>query len=178
MAERSDQELISACLDGDSRAYGLLVMRYQLPMYRTALAIVKDPDTARDIIQNGFIKTWEKLQSYNSEHRFYSWLYRIIINESLNHVRKNSKMELWKETGTDERTPFSIMAEKEEHQELYNAVALLDKDHRLVIQLRHFEELSYQEIADVLEIDENKVKSRLYSARMKLRELMVKGRTA
>lgn len=178
MGERSDQELISACLDGDSRAYGLLIARYQLPMYRTALAIVKDPDTARDIIQNGFIKTWEKLRSYNSDHRFYSWLYRIIINESLNHVRKNSKMELWKETDKDERTPFSIMAEKEEHQELYNAVAMLDKDHRLVIQLRHFEELGYQEIAEVLEIEENKVKSRLYSARMKLRELMTKGRTA
>ncbi len=176
MAELSDQVLVVQCLNGDSGAFDQLVLRYQLPMYRTALGIVKDADAARDITQNGLVKSWEKLGTYNSSHRFYSWLYRIIINESLNHIRNVRRMELVSSTQEDDQTPYQIMVDKEEHQKLYDAIAQLNEDQRIVLHLRHFEELSYQEIAEVLQIDEKRVKSRLFSARMKLRELLVESR--
>ncbi len=172
MSDKDDQELVSECLNGNNRAFDKLVLRYQLPMYRTALGIVKDPDAARDVVQNGFVKSWEKLATYDSKHRFYSWLYRIIINESLNHVRSARRQDLVTSPQEDDQTPFLIMVNKEEHQRLYDAIGQLGDDQRIVLHLRHFEELSYQEIAVVLEIDEKKVKSRLFSARMKLRELL------
>ncbi len=175
MAGKSDQELVVECLNGDNGAFDQLVLRYQLPMYRTALGIVKDPDTARDIIQIGFVKSWEKLASYNSSHQFYSWLYRIIINESLNHIRSARKMELVSSSQEDDQTPYLIMVDKEEHRRLHEAIAQLGDDQRIVLQLRHFEELSYRDIAEVLEMDEKKVKSRLFSARMKLREILVQA---
>ncbi len=172
MADENDLELVLQCLNGDNGAFDHLVMRYQLPMYRTALGIVKDKYAAKDIIQNGFIKSWEKLHTFNTGKKFYSWLYKIMINESLNYLRNTRKGEMLSPSLQDDHTPFQIMVAKEESRQLYDSMALLSKDQRIVIQLRHFEELSYQEIADILEIDEKKVKSRLFSARMKLRELL------
>ncbi|TVQ02859.1 MAG: RNA polymerase sigma factor [Balneolaceae bacterium] len=172
MTELSDQELVARSINGDNSAFDQLVMRYQLAMYRTALSIVQDSDIAKDVTQIGFIKSWEKLHTYNVNYRFYSWLYRIIINESLNHNRSSKKMELLSSNQKQTETPHSKLEEKEDHRKLYDSIELLTTDQKIVIHLRHFEELSYREIADILEIDEKTVKSRLYGARMKLREIL------
>lgn len=173
MGELSDLELVNQCLNGNNEAFDQLVLRYQLPMYRTALSIIQNPDMARDIAQNGFIKSWEKLDTYNSKYRFYSWLYKIIINESLNAKRGLQQTETLISEENNDQTPFQDLVEKEQKEKLHRAINLLSKDQKIVIHLRHFEELSYSEISDVLEIEEKTVKSRLYSARMKLRELMI-----
>lgn len=170
MAGASDKELVKQCLQGNNSAFDELVDRYQLTMYRTALSIVKDTETAKDVTQNGFIKSWEKLDSYNSDYKFYSWLYRIIMNEALNKVRSEKSTENISSTETDGDTPFHKVIRKEENRQLYEAIEALDEKFSSVIYLRHFEELSYKDIAEVLDIDEKKVKSRLYGARMKLRE--------
>ncbi len=172
MADLSDQELVTMTLNGDNSAFDQLVMRYQLAMYRTALSIVQDADIAKDVTQNGFIKSWEKLHTYNVNYRFYSWLYRIIINESLNHNRGSKKMELLSSKHNHPETPHTKLEQKEGNQKLYASIEMLTSDQKIVIHLRHFEDLSYREIADILEIDEKTVKSRLYSARMKLREIL------
>lgn len=171
MVRASDNELVDQCLLGDNRAFDLLVERYQLTMYRTVLSIVKDPNLAKDVTQNGFIKSWEKLALFDSKYKFYSWLYRIIINEALNEVRDQKNFESFSTTQSDGISPIYQMIKKEENRQLYQAIENLDTIYRSVIYLRHFEDLSYREIAEILEIDENKVKSRLYSARMKLREI-------
>lgn len=170
MTGASDKELVKKCLQGDNRAFDELVKRYQLTMYRTALSVVKDPDLAKDVTQNGFIKSWEKLHTYNTTYKFYSWLYRIIINEALNTVRSQDKDETVSSHQSDSKTPFQKIIRKEENKQLYRAIENLEQIFRSVIYLRHFEELSYKEISEVLDIDEKKVKSRLYGARMKLRE--------
>lgn len=172
MSEISDRDLVEKCLNGDNKAFDQLVIRYELPMYRTALQIVQDENLARDVIQNGFIKSWEKLHTYNSKYRFYSWLYKIIINESLNNKRSVRKMDALSPTEKSDETPYTNMVENEEREKLHKAIGLLTEDQKIVIHLRHFEELSYQEISDVLDIEEKTVKSRLYSARMKLREIL------
>jgi RNA polymerase sigma-70 factor, ECF subfamily len=172
MRELSDRDLVAQCLNGDNKAFDQLVLRYQLPMYRTALQIVQDESIARDVTQNGFIKSWEKLHTYNSKYRFYSWLYKIIINESLNKKRSFRKMDELSLTEKSDKTPYEQMVQNEERQKLQMAINSLTEDQKMVIHLRHFEELSYQEISDVLDIEEKTVKSRLYSARMKLREIL------
>ena len=170
MTGASDKELVEKCLDGNNRAFDELVDRYQLTMYRTALSIVKNQEVAKDVTQNGFIKSWEKLHTYDPAYKFYSWLYRIIINEALNKVRDEKITERISSNQKGDKTPFQKIIRKEENRKLYEAIEALDGKFRSVIYLRHFEELSYQEIADVLGIHEKKVKSRLYGARMKLRE--------
>ncbi len=161
------------CQNGNNGAYDILVSRYELTMYRTALAIVNDPDVAKDVTQNGFIKTWEKLHTFRSGGRFYSWLYKVIVNEALNQVRNVRRMEALDQSSRDDQTPYHQMVHAEDNRELYHAIARLNEDQKVVILLRHFEDHSYREIADILEIDEKTVKSRLFSARMKLRELLL-----
>ncbi|TVQ67888.1 MAG: RNA polymerase sigma factor [Balneolaceae bacterium] len=170
--QKSDQELVVECQNGNNGAYDILVSRYELIMYRTALAIVNDPDVAKDVTQNGFIKTWEKLHTFRSGSRFYSWLYRVIINEALNQVRNVRRMESLKQDSQDDQTPYHHMVNAEDNRELYSAIARLNEDQKVVLLLRHFEDHSYREIADILQIDEKTVKSRLFSARMKLRDLL------
>ena len=169
MGDRTDKELIEQCLEGDSSVFEVLVKRYQLQMFRTALGIVGNPDRARDVTQNGFIKAWEKLDSFDPRYPFVGWLYRIIVNESLNAVRDSSKLVSLSRSIADENTPYSQMVKTEEQLKVKKAIQQLKPDYRVVVLLRHFEELSYGEIADVLEIEEKTVKSRLYTARNQLR---------
>ncbi|CAN5254111.1 RNA polymerase sigma factor RpoE [soil metagenome] len=169
MAERSDYELVNQCLEGDNRAFDLLVQRYEVQMFRTAFGIVNDAELAKDITQAGFLRSWENLQTFNPKYKFYSWLYRIIINEALNMSRRQKKFQVLTLYKSDDETPYEVMTRKEENGSLMKAIESLPVDCKIVLQLRHFEELSYKEIADILNIETKTVKSRLYSARMQLR---------
>lgn len=165
-----DHKLVQQCLEGNRQAFDVLVNKYQLPMYRTALGIVNDVDTAKDVTQTGFIKCWENLSSYNPDYKFYSWLYRIMVNEALNSTRGKVYHSKLSDNQTSSVTPYLRLIKKEECKTIASAVNSLSQDYKLVIQLRHFEELSYKEIADVLDIEVKTVKSRLYTARMQLRD--------
>lgn len=176
MEEDNSRDLVNRCLLGDADAFGMLVTQYQFAMYNTVLRIVGDPDEAKDITQTAFIKAWEKLNTYKPEHRFFSWLYRIMINEALNSVRSAKvRMELKPDTvyvaPADEE-----MIRQEESDGISRAIGQLSPDYKAVILMRHFEDLSYREMSNILEIDEKTVKSRLYSARMKLRDLLAESR--
>lgn len=173
MTGASDKELVDLCLRGNNKAFDELVDRYEMTMYRTALSIVKDPAVAKDVTQNGFVKSWEKLDTYDPKYKFFSWLYRIISNEALNKVRGDNKTVSLLPNHSDGETPFIKIIRKEKNRQLYKAINSLDRKFSSVIYLRHFDELSYAEIAETLEIDEKKVKSRLYGARMKLRERLL-----
>lgn len=170
MESISDEELVRKSLEGESGAFDQLVYRYQVPMYRTVQSMITDPDEAKDVTQNGFVKAWEKLDTFNSDHRFFSWLYKIVINESLNSIRKQRNYANINPLHSDGSSPHIDLVSKEESRQIQNAIDSLSPSHRIVIQLRHFEELSYQEISDILEIELITVKSRLYSARMQLRD--------
>jgi RNA polymerase sigma-70 factor (ECF subfamily) len=170
MVETEDNKLIAMSLRGDNSAFDVLVKRYELQMYRTALGVVKDREAAKDVTQSGFIKCWKKLDGYNSKYKFYSWLYRIIVNEALNYVRDKKPHTNLRLHHTDGNNPFLMLQKKEENKGLVRAIEDLSTDYRIVIQLRHFEELPYKDIAHILNIEEKTVKSRLYSARIQLRE--------
>lgn len=172
MDDLTDIELVEECLEADDSAFEELVKRYQLPMYRTALGIVDKPDQAKDVTQKGFIKAWQKLESFDPEYRFFSWLYRIIVNEALNHIRGENNLVNLSSAVSNGKTPHKKVVQTEDKVQVQEAINKLKPNYKVVIHLRHFEELSYKEIANVLDIEAKTVKSRLYTARSNLRAIL------
>lgn len=166
---------VALCLKGDASAFEPIVARYQKVLFNVALRMLGDSEDARDVTQIAFIKAWEHLPSYDPTHRFFSWLYRIMVNESLNLIaRRRRQVPLDADVPSPERADRK--AESDELMErLRTALLALPRESREVLVLRHFSELSYQEIAWTLGIPEKTVKSRLFTARQRLGELFEGG---
>jgi RNA polymerase sigma-70 factor (ECF subfamily) len=171
MREQDDSEFVQQALEGKLESFEVLVERYQKTVYNLALRMVHDSDDAEDIAQTVFLKAFEHLRSYNSRYRFFSWLYRIAMNEALNVIRQKRKF-----TGLDQVREHAGPGEEFEAAELsrqvQDALMELAVEQRAVVVLRHYEGFSYTEIAQILSISEKKVKSRLFSARQILRDLL------
>jgi RNA polymerase sigma-70 factor (ECF subfamily) len=126
-----------------------------------------------DATQSAFVKAYEKLHTFDTTYRFFSWIYRIAINEALNLTRKRQSSavsELDSLLGPDD--PEQNTIDREAARYLYAALDGLSPEHRAVIVLKHLQGLSYRETAEILDIPEDRVKSRLFSARRKLRALL------
>jgi RNA polymerase sigma-70 factor, ECF subfamily len=164
--------LVNKCLQGETDAFDELVNHHQFAMYNTVLRIVGDVDDASDVTQAAFIKAWENLHNYKPEYRFFSWLYRIMVNEALNMVRSKRVHYELKLVNEQAEPADRELLMSEQNSDLGRAMDQLTPEYRAVIVMRHFEDLSYREMADILDIDEKTVKSRLYSARIKLREIL------
>jgi RNA polymerase sigma-70 factor, ECF subfamily len=173
MAEQDDAAVVQQTLAGNLRAYEAIVSRYQDAIYSLALRMVHDPDDAEDVSQTVFVKAFERLGTYDPNYRFFSWLYRIAMNESLNFLRQRKPYQRFGEMGRGEDVP-SDPPVADEAKELEAALRELTDDHRSVIVLKHLEGFSYVEIGRMLNITEKKVKSRLFSARQALRDVLVK----
>lgn len=175
MAEEDDAVQVALCLEGDASAFEPIVARYQKVLFNVALRMLGDAEDARDVTQVAFIKAWEHLASYDPSHRFFSWLYRIMVNESLNLIaRRRRQVPLDADLPSPERADRK--AEGDELMERLRAALLaLPRESREVLVLRHFSELSYQEIGWTLGIPEKTVKSRLFTARQRLGELFERG---
>jgi RNA polymerase sigma-70 factor (ECF subfamily) len=172
--ERSDKELVKECLDGNQRAFGSLVDRYQKVVFNVAYRMLNDYDAAEDITQTVFIKGYERLDSFNPKYRFFSWLYRIAINESLNHINQHKRLtELSPDMVSRDKTPDEIYSDTELSLKMGEALMELAPDYRTAIVLRHFRNLSYKEMSEILQIAEKTVKSRLFTGRQLLRKVLV-----
>lgn len=171
MIEANDLECIQRTLSGDRNAFGVLVERYQNPVYTLAFRMMGDRDEAEDVAQAAFVKAYEKLSSFDAEYKFFSWLYRIAHNEAVNALERRQRHDvLDEETEAVELAPV-----RSDLNDIVNSCLLeLSVDHRSVIVLKHFEGLSYDEVARTLGIPEKKVKSRLFSARTALRDIMTR----
>ena len=170
-----DQALVERFRNGDRDAFTALMVRYQRPIYNAAFWIVRSADDARDIAQSVFLKVAEHLDEYDPHHRFFSWIYRIAVNESLNLLRRNGHEEPLDDEielpgGADD--PEVQVRDAERSRHIQRALLTMSPMDRTVIVLRHFSECSYQEIARILDVDEKTVKSRLFEARQRLRELL------
>lgn len=175
MKETDDLEAVRSCLDGDVKSFELLVEKYQGVVYNIALRMVRNPEDAEDISQAAFLKAYEKLGTYRDSFRFYSWLYRIAVNEALNFLDRQKRFTRLDERIEDPRQALDAASEVRERDErIQEALMELKPDHRAVLILKHFEDFSYEEIGAILDIPEKRVKSRLFTARQVLRELLVK----
>jgi RNA polymerase sigma-70 factor, ECF subfamily len=171
MKEAEDLELVRRTLSGDRNAFGSLVERYQNPVYTLALRMMGDRDEAEEVAQSAFVKAYEKLASFDPGFKFFSWLYRITHNEAVNALERKQRHEVLDEGLEAEDLPDV----RSDFNDLVNDCLLeLNVDHRSVIVLKHFEGLTYDEIGRTLGITEKKVKSRLFSARTVLRDIMTR----
>jgi RNA polymerase sigma-70 factor (ECF subfamily) len=168
----SDQALLARYRNGDRDAFAEIVVRYQRPIYNAAFWMLRNAEDARDIAQVVFMRVVERLDEYDSHYKFFSWIYRIAVNESINLLRRNGREEeLDDETeiaGADGLNPESQFSEAERSRHIHHALMSMSTHDRTVLMLRHFSECSYQEIAEILDLDEKTVKSRLFEARHRL----------
>lgn len=171
-----DQELVRRCLQGDTRAFDELVRAHQRVLYNVALRMVHDSDDARDVVQTTFVKAYSRLSTYDHSHKFFSWIYRILMNEALNQLSRRPPTESLDghdQLPAPEDDPERAYANSRRDEAIENALRRLPFDHQTVVVLRHFVALSYAEIATCLGISEQRVKSRLFEARRRLSALLV-----
>lgn len=174
MFESDDSALVRQCLDGNKARFGDLVRKYSKPIYNLALRMVGDAENASDVTQTTFVKAYENLSKFDLNLKFFSWLYRIAINESLNFLQKQRQTEpLGEEFMSTDGGPDGTFQEAERNEMIQNAIMKLTPEHRSVVILRHFMDLSYTQMSATLGITEAKVKSRLFSARQQLRRLLI-----
>lgn len=174
MSNEVENGLIKRCLKGDRRALESLLGKYEKPVYNVAYRIIGNPDDAADVTQSVFLKAFTKLESFNPKYRFFSWIYRIAINESINHNRYRERQRPLEDA--DLAAPGGPDVEYEAgdlSRAIQDCLMGLREQYRIVVVLRHFSDLSYREISDVLEIPEKTVKSRLYSARQMMKEALM-----
>ena len=164
-----DDALVTRAVAGDHAAFGELVEAYGQVVFNLAFRMVGNSEDARDLTQVTFVKAFEKLHTFDRRSRFFSWLYRIGLNESLNWLkRRRRSSEVDENLESGERGPHEVAAASQEEALIHGALMDLTPEYRQVIVLRHFQELSHREIGVILQLPEKTVKSRLHSARERL----------
>ena len=174
-----DGPLILRLRDGDVDALGELYERYKTSIYRTALAITRDRGAAEDVLQESFLRLFTHAHRIRTDVPVQPWLYRVAVNLSYTWVKK----QRWQHEGVLDGVLEGLVAslhllpeqwvERREVQEtIQQAVAQLPLSHRIVVVLFYLEELSLKEIAEILDIPEGTVKSRLHYARRFLKEAL------
>ena len=167
-----DATLVARCLEGDPTAFEPIVRRYQRVLYNVAFRMVGDREDARDIVQSAFVKAWEKLATFDPSYRFFSWMYRIVVNESLNVRTRRVPTSTLDPDLPALGDPEDSARSSERAACLQSALLRLSPDERNVLALRHFAELSYTEIAEALGLSDRTVKSRLHEARQRLGRML------
>lgn len=172
----TDLQLVRRCQQGDRGAFEILVVQYERPIFNAAYRMLDSRDDARDVTQTVFLKAFEKLDSYNPKYKFYSWIYRIALNESVNVLNGRKRLTpVDDEQASNWKTPEETARSDEVHDRVQEALMLISSDYRSVIVLKHFSGCSYSDIAQILQIQEKTVKSRLFTARQRLREALRDG---
>jgi RNA polymerase sigma-70 factor (ECF subfamily) len=180
--EEDELELVKRAQDGDREAFQELVERYQRKVYSICYGMLKDKDDSYDVSQEVFIKVYRYLENFNRDSSFYTWLYRITVNKCIDFIRKrdrrsevdyNDEIKRDREVGGDDNImpsklgiqPDKVYGRKELRDKMLEALETLSDKHRTILILREVEGLSYDEMADVLDISKGTVMSRLYHAR-------------
>jgi RNA polymerase sigma-70 factor, ECF subfamily len=173
-----DAQLVKATLAGDRSAFGDLVERHQDRLYNTLVGVLGSRHDALDVLQDAFVQAFVKLDSFRSEAKFYTWLYRIAMNLALSHRRRRRpvvsvedvKARLGSEPIDGRQGPEQAIEELERADILQQAIACLAEQHRQILVLREMDGCSYESIAEILDLPIGTVRSRLFRARMQLKE--------
>jgi RNA polymerase sigma-70 factor (ECF subfamily) len=176
MQEPDDAALVARSASGDTGAFEVLVGRHHRTLFSVALRMLGDYSDASDATQAAFLKAYEKLGTFDPRFRFFSWIYRILLNECLNARRDRRPVEALDMEIPGQGGPLEAMEAVERRRQVQRALLALPVEYRQVIVLRHFGELHYDDIAFTLGIPSKTVKSRLYSARQRLLELLTAGK--
>lgn len=181
-----EHNLIELARSGNQDAFRTLVETHQSMVYTLAYRMVSNPDDAADLTQEVFLSLWRNLSSFQGKSALSTWLYRLTTNAAIDFLRKQKRrptISLTVEEDEEDREldiPDKTASPQQEleRQELRRAVreglSALSPDHRQILLLREMEGLSYQEIANILDLEEGTVKSRIARARLALRDYLLK----
>lgn len=173
-----DAPLIAASLAGDTAAFGRLVGLYQDRLYNSLLRVVGSSEDARDLVQDAFVQAFLKLETFRGSSAFYTWLYRIAFNLAMSHARKQRKLTsldgvkacCGSEPVDGQPAPEAAALRREQIDLVHAALAELSVEYRQILVLREMEGCRYDEIAKILELPVGTVRSRLFRARLQLRD--------
>jgi RNA polymerase sigma-70 factor (ECF subfamily) len=187
-ADLSELDLVKRCQDGDSEAFDELVVRYRTRVFGMIYNMVHSEQDAWDLAQDSFVKAWKSIKRFRGQSSFYTWIYRIVMNVTIDWLRKkqikaggaefDDSIQL-KEVDPASKTlpkpdalPSQTMQQKEIRSEIDKAIAQLSPEHRAVILMKEIDGMQYHEIAETLGCSIGTVMSRLFYARKKLQNLL------
>lgn len=178
---RTDAFLVEATLSGNRNAFGELVERYQDRLFNTLTRVLGSRDDASEVLQDAFVQAYTKLGSFRGSSQFYTWIYRVALNMACSFRRRNSQrrdeqsVEQLRELSGTEPVDNSLQPEqslvRSEQAEIVQAALLgISDEHRQILVLREMEDCSYETIAEILDLPVGTVRSRLFRARLQLKE--------
>jgi len=170
MKTKDDNELVYEVLQGSRSSFEVLIERYQDKIYGMILQMTDDREMAKDLTQDVFVKAYTGLRGFNFKYRFFSWLYRIALNETISGMKARRRFESLEKAGELAAEDNEQHDGSESGTRLKQALRELKSDYRSLILLKYYFGLSYDDMAETLEISVSKVKDRLFNARMALRE--------
>jgi RNA polymerase sigma factor (sigma-70 family) len=178
--------LIKKAIQGDQKSCEALVKRYQRGIYNMIFQMVKNREETEDLVQETFIKAFNALESYNDNYAFSTWLYKIAYNNCIDSIRKRKlktypldkpirtrEGEVKQEIRDDTSSPEKDFLFSEKRKHIQQSIDELPPRYRRVIELRHREEKSYEEIAEMLKIPLGTVKARIFRAREMLKKTLM-----
>jgi RNA polymerase sigma-70 factor (ECF subfamily) len=171
MKQDPDAALVLASRAGDRHAFEQLLARYERQVFNAAYRILHHRDDAADVTQTAFLRAFEHLDRYDPEQRFFSWLYRIAINEAMDVGGQRMPAEVELDTLPDHADGPEAQADGvRSDARLQGALMALGVDQRALVVLKHVQDFSYEQIAEILDCPVKTVKSRLFTARRALRD--------
>jgi RNA polymerase sigma-70 factor (ECF subfamily) len=182
-----DRELVAAAQRGDRDAFKTLFERYHRRAYALALGVVRHPDDSLDVVQDAFIKAHKHLDKFEGNASFYTWLYRIVMNLAIDHLRKQRKVkpveldEARLEADGDEPllprilsgNPGQALIDKQIRSRIDHALDQLSENHRAVLVMRELEGLSYEDMAQAMNCSKGTIMSRLFHARRNMQKRLL-----
>lgn len=177
--ELSDSELVKQCQAGEMGAFQELVARYHQKVYMVSLGLLRNREDAMEVAQEAFFRAYRKINSFKGVSSFYTWIYRIAVNISIDTQRRQKRNPLELHESMDgameaqnevARDPFADVQDRELREKLTQAINELTPEHKAVIVLRTIEGMSYKDIGEILGCSEGTVMSRLHYARKKLQD--------
>lgn len=179
-----ENALLEGLRAGEESAYESLILRFEQPVFNLVSRLLKDPSEACDVVQEVFLRVFRKVGTFRGQSCLKTWIYRIAVNEAHNHCRWHGRHRR-QEVGLDDPekdgrncrdtiaapglSPFDYVSNQEEHALIENSLASLNPIFRAVVVLRDVEDLSYEEIAEILHVPLGTVKSRILRGREALR---------
>jgi len=173
----SDEILIEAVKKGDCDAFGPIIERYKMALYKVMYRMVLNRDDAEDLVEEAFIKAYRSINKFQTDRPFFSWLRRIGVNNAINFLKRERKgniapLEYVEKTLPNDRNdPVRMTREKMIRERINAALTRLPQEARIILSLKVEEDLSYEEIGNILNIPKGTVMSRLARARQKLKRI-------
>lgn len=181
MPDTTDRSLVTRTLAGDTDAFGVMVRRYQSSVFNVCYRLLGERRSAEDLAQETFIRAYQRIKTFDLEREFGPWVRRVAANLCYNHLQKKQAEQMPLDEEHDfpaenlSHSPEFLLGTKERSEQIRAALLILPDHYRLALELRHFQELSYEEMAVELNLPLNTAKSHLFRARKQLAKILTEN---